>query len=176
MAERCAMGELGAACWDLLSTIPRGGGAGRGSRLSSAITSPWDRAAPGLSMQDFDTRWLPVCHLLQAGIALLSLLLAWSPAAGDGSCQQAGGHRLTSDVAHLPCFLDLALALLLWLTPPCRPGPGAHKGVQSSQSSPFLCGEGSLPVMWDVPCPNTQSSGKALGPHHYSPPMETGSC
>lgn len=164
VAERCATGELGAACWDLLSTTtpPRRGGARRwiGSRLRSAITSAWDRAAPGLGMQDFDTHWLPVCHQLQASIALVSLLLAWSPA--------AGGHCLTSDVALLPCLL--ALALLLWLTLPCRPGPGTHKG---QQSSPFRCGEGSLPVVWDVPCPSTQSSGKALGPHHSSPPMET---
>ena len=107
---------------------------------------------------------------LQAGIASLSLLLVWSPAAGAGSCRQAGGHRLAPHITHLPCRF-FALVPLLCLNAPLQTSPwglgGAREGLQSipalsreravasvgfwrEKAACWCCL--SLPVVRDVPC------------------------
>lgn len=108
----------------------------------------------------------------QAGIASPSLLLVWSPAAGAGSCRQAGGHCLAPHIMHLPCRFFFALVPLFCLNAPLQTSPwglgGAREGLQSIPalsreravaSVGFRCEKAvcwcclSPPVVRDVPCP-----------------------
>lgn len=101
----------------------------------------------------------------QAGIASPSLLLVWSPAAGAGSCRQAGGHCLAPHIMHLPCRFFLLWSLSSALTPLCRPHPGVSvehaKVCRASQLFPEkepwpawdfgerrLCAGAAFPHLW----------------------------